>query len=393
MKKISALIFVILIIFGGEIVGAVELNGIDIHGFISQGYLLSDKNNALGNSEDGSFQFNEMGINFSREMTENLRLGIQIFSRDLGQFENNKVIVDWAYGDYHWKDRIGFRAGIIRQAHGLYNQTRDVDMLRTAILLPPGVYDESNRDYMSRIQGASVYGEIPMQSAGSLSYMFLIGSKHIDENGVLAKWVEAPGIYTVTDFNSGIFYNGKFEWRTPVRGLRIGASGTKSTDIQIDVRTKIPLGPVPVGTTLVVDVKEFYTYALSIEYIFKDLTLAAEHNMSLNDNDVNRIHPFGCYASAAYRFTDWFEAGAYYSVFYSDKDDKDGDALKKRGLQDYRAWQKDFALSTRFNVNENWSIKLEGHLIDGVGQLLSQENPDGFEKNWYLLAAKVTFNF
>ncbi len=393
MKKISALIFVILILFGGKTGSAIELSGIDIHGFISQGYLLSDKNNYLANSEDGSFQFNEMGINFSREMTENLRLGIQIFSRDFGQFENNKVIIDWAYGDYRWKDRIGFRAGIIRQAQGLYNQTRDLDMLRTAILLPPGVYDESNRDYMSRIQGASIYGEIPMQSAGSLSYMFLMGSKNIDESGIVAKWVESPGIYTVTDFNEGIFYNGKLEWHTPVRGLRIGASGTKATDIQIDVRTKIPLGKLPVGTNSVIDVTEYYTYALSIEYILKDLTLAAEHSMSKSDTEVNRIHPFGCYASAAYRFTDWFEAGAYYSVFYYDKDDKDGDAFKQRGLQDYRAWQKDFALSTRFNVNENWSIKLEGHVIDGVGQLLRQENPDDVGKNWYLFAAKVTFNF
>jgi len=393
MKRISAWICVILIVFGAKIVSAFESGGIDIHGFISQGYLYSNKNNYLGQSEKGSFEFNELGINFSKDMTENLRIGMQIFSRDFGQFENNKVIIDWAYGDYHWKDRIGFRAGIIRQAQGLYNQTRDVDMLRTAILLPPGVYDESNRDYISRISGASVYGEVPMASAGSLSYMFLAGTKNIDENGVVAKWVEAPGIYAVTDFEEGIFYNGKLEWHTPVRGLRIGTSGTKATDIQINVRTKIPLGKLPVGTNSVIDVMEYYTYTLSVEYIWKDLTLAAEHSMSKSYTDVKNIHPFGCYAGAAYRFTDWFEADAYYSVFYSDKDDKDGDALKKRGLQDYRAWQKDFVLSTRFNVNENWSIKLEGHLIDGVGQLLSQENPNGFEKNWYLLAAKVTFNF
>jgi len=36
-----------------------------IHGFISQGYLKSDHNDFLAETEKGSFQFNEMGLNFS----------------------------------------------------------------------------------------------------------------------------------------------------------------------------------------------------------------------------------------------------------------------------------------------------------------------------------------
>jgi hypothetical protein len=41
---------------------------------------------------------------------------------------------------------------------------------------------------------------------------------------------------------------------------------------------------------------------------------------------------------------------------------------------------------------------MEGHLMDGTGFCFPQDNrnPDGvleFEKNWYLLAAKMTFFF
>ena len=62
---------------------------VDIHGFISQGYLKSDQNNFLAETEEGSFQFNEMGLNFNQDVTHDLRIGIQFFSRDLGKNGND----------------------------------------------------------------------------------------------------------------------------------------------------------------------------------------------------------------------------------------------------------------------------------------------------------------
>ncbi|GBC63156.1 hypothetical protein DENIS_4149 [Desulfonema ishimotonii] len=32
-------------------------------------------------------------------------------------------------------------------------------------------------------------------------------------------------------------------------------------------------------------------------------------------------NPIGYYVGAAYRFTDWFELGAYYSEYYEDEDE------------------------------------------------------------------------
>ena len=106
------------------------------------------------------------------------------------------------------------------------------------------------------------------------------------------------------------------------------------------------------------------------------------------------VHQPESYAiSTSYRLTDWFERGAYYSIYYRDKDDKDGYSYEARGMPDHRAWQKEFTLSTRFHINEYCLFKLEGHLIDGTALVLSQDNPDGLDKNWFLFAAKVTFNF
>ena len=116
---------------------------VDIHGFISQGYLKTDKNNFLAETEDGTFEFNEMGINFSTNMMEKLRLGLQFFARDLGEEGNDDINIDWVFADYRYMDWFGFRVGIIKINMLFYNRSRDIDMLRTPIFLPHAIYHET----------------------------------------------------------------------------------------------------------------------------------------------------------------------------------------------------------------------------------------------------------
>lgn len=377
---------------------AVDLAGIDIHGFISQGFLWSDDNNYLADTEDGSFQFNELGVNLSKELTDQLRVGIQFFSRDMGPVDNNDVIIDWAYGDYRWRDWLGLRAGVIRQIQGLYNETRDFDMLRTTILLPQSIYNDIDRDFYGRLAGGSLYGIIPMGPAGSLSYNLLIGTKNLEEDSGISRWVESSGLFDVTGYDEGVFYNGSIVWQTPFEGLRVGATGVKTTDLQQDLKTAVPLGPIPAGATFTNDITEFYSYVFSAEYIWRELVVAAEYMKQKTSSEIPNFRstankPEAYYFSATYRFTDWLELGSYYSVYYTDDDDKNGDNFKARGLDDFRGWQKDFALSARFDINEYWVFKLEGHRIDGAAQVLPQDNPDGLEEDWFLFAAKLTFSF
>src|SRR5688572_6302511 len=57
-----------------------------IHGFVSPGFIASTHgNNFLAKTADrGSFEFAEMGINFTKPLAENLRAGMQLFTRKLG---------------------------------------------------------------------------------------------------------------------------------------------------------------------------------------------------------------------------------------------------------------------------------------------------------------------
>ena len=64
---------------------ALELSQLQIHGFASQGYLLSNHYEYLGAETDkGTVEFNEFGLNVMSNLTDRLRFGIQLLARDLG---------------------------------------------------------------------------------------------------------------------------------------------------------------------------------------------------------------------------------------------------------------------------------------------------------------------
>ena len=90
---------------------------------------------------------------------------MQLFSRDLGDAANNKINLDWAYADYRQWDWLGLRIGRVKLPIGLYNETRDMDMLRTCIVLPQGIYNELERDNLIALNGMGLYGHVDMKWA------------------------------------------------------------------------------------------------------------------------------------------------------------------------------------------------------------------------------------
>jgi len=194
MKKLILILIMIIITFAAWVgsAAAYEAGGVDIHGFISQGFLASSEYNYLAhNSTDGSFEYNEMGINFSKQLTDKLRIGAQFFSRDLGDAANNKVTLDWAYGDYRFKDWLGLRAGRIKMPVGLYNEIRDLDMLRTSIILPQGIYNDLVRDNNIALNGVGLYGNIGLGGVGGLEYQVLAGATNSDAESGIGKYTNA----------------------------------------------------------------------------------------------------------------------------------------------------------------------------------------------------------
>lgn len=420
MKKnilvLLAAIFTILLLVSN--VWAFDAGQVQIHGFLSQGFLQTDENNYLAETKDGTFQFNEFGINFSTELTDNLRVGVQFFGRDLGPEGNDEVKLDWAFMDYRWKDWMGLRIGKMKLDYALYNETREMDMLRTTVMLPQSIYAELWRDSFATIKGVGIYGTVPAALAGSFAYSAQIGVLPLsDEGGFAAAMEDSLSAYKldVTKMDSDYMYTLNLTWNTPLKGLRakyswyelqgFSVSGKVSGLIPYDLNRDGVISPgegLPISQ-MSYDTPVFRGYFVGLEYTIGDFILAGEFtdgdfNSRINLGYGNMARPplpsRGWYVSGSYRFNELFSAAVTYSDYIPNMYDEDGNQQVRAGNNDFEAWLKTWTLSTRFDFNDNWLLKLEASWNDGFGAYDSMANkPGDLEQYWWLFAAKATVSF
>ena len=167
-----------------------------------------------------------------------------------------------------------------------------------------------------------------------------------------------------------------------IEGLRIGGSVTGNS--------------WTVGSTIGNIDYNWDAFLLSLEYTIESLTIAVEYLQADNEASMaigeRSWTNEGYYGLLTYRLTNWLELGTYYSIYYDDKDDKDGDRFRETNRPEAMAWLKDFALSARFDINESWIFKLEGHYMDGLARNVEYDKVDP-DENWLLFGAKMTFSF
>lgn len=399
MKRLyyRLILVITFLLVAGNIPAVAE--GVDIHGFISQGYLKTDQNNYLAETDDGSFQFNEMGINFTTFATSKLKVGCQFFARDIGDVGNDEIYINWAFAEYTYKNWLRMRAGILKQAFSFYNPIRDFDSLRTSIFLPSATYNEWLRDGFDKMKGVELFGSLNLGSMGMLEYRFQAGVAPISLDSGTAKYltnISSSNLKTLTAANSDANYCGQFIWNTPLEGFRAGVSyiytslsyeGTIDIDLANYGRPGIVLTDIPISIDVTSDV-----YMFSLEYIFNNLKISFENywtigesksltsldpNPSKRDNDSKKPY----YISVGYRFNDWFEAAYYYSDYEGD-DDSAGDANEL----------VDHCLSLRFDINYNWIAKLEAHVMEGEFGVSADDDGHRYSE-WMLFAAKLSYAF
>jgi predicted porin len=181
---------------------------------------------------------------------------------------------------------------------------------------------------------------------------------------------------------------------TPIQGLRTGFSLCEAFGFAYDYRVNPPFGPGALRSE-----NDVIQTQYSLEYQLKSWTFQAEYKSqnvisqnTMGGNIIGRSRTRGdaWYLGAAYRFNKWLEAGSYYSESYSNVDNRSGDGTAVPS----DAFQKDLAVSLRFDPKPWWVIKLELHGISGTGLLYDHlSNPARNDAVWYMLAAKTTFSF
>ena len=372
---------------------------LSINGFLSQGYIKSSGNNFLGNSMDGSFQLNEVGLTINSTVNDNLRLGFQILSRDVGAEGNNDFQLDWAVADYRWQDWIGMRLGKVKLPIGLYNQSLVTDFLRPMVFLPQSIYDENKRTQIVGAMGGSIYGNISFGSKGDIDYQAYYGKVDFSEDSGHARGIQSlvnsftrkKGLGTISDFDAEnkYVYGGSLIYSPPLEGLRLGVSYfTGQTDFDFTIGTQTGSAR---GTS-----KDFVV--LSMEYSRLDWKFAMEYSEITGDREVMGFdipdgRSQGAYAQLCYHFFEPFVFSAIYDIFYADKRDRDGSNFVAQGQPDFLGWRKDIGVGVRWNITSQWNIKAEQHWVDGASLQLPLFNPQGVKKDWNYLVLKTSFNF
>lgn len=376
-----------------------DLRSVQLHGFVSQGAFISSSYNYLGRSKNGSVEFTEAALNASSEVADRLRVGLQLFARDIGPIGDYKISLDWAFLDYRWKEWLGVRAGRVKMPFGLYNEVNDVPGARLPILLPQSIYPVRSRDFLLALTGAAIYGSPLVGTAGAIDYQVFFGTIFLD----LGDSPQFIGAHTRRAGGAQVF------WRPPIEGLRIGPSFLNvkvDFDFQLDQMTIDQLimdGAVPADFDGRAQLRLHDANLLvgSVEYDIGRWLFAGEYSRQLihaettppglipeadADSDSERF-----YLLAAHRLREDLTVGGYASFQFRDVDNRSGEGLPVS----HTAYQQDYAATGRYDINEFWLIKLEAHLLRGTAALSQADNPGGTldEKNWGLFLAQTVLSF
>jgi hypothetical protein len=362
-----------------------ERLNLEVHGFVSFGYLRSWGNDWLGETDDGTFEFHETGANFIVRPMERLRIGAQLFSRDLGRYDNGRAELDWAYADYRFADGIGTQVGRYKYPLGLYNEVLDVDAARVAVFLPNSIYALRSRDLYLSADGAKVYGYIPA-GEGGFEYVVHAGGKHFDpDGGTVSYFSEVSGSDPdSTAIDADILFGAMVHWHTPIAGLGLRLSFASAHNFEVCTRVS--------GLESISTVEDYSQYVVSVIYEFGEWELASEYSRIWARNGESTVpaiayseplhdNRFGAYVSLTWHTLPWLDTYAALQVARPDSAHMD-------------AGRADSAvLAARVMPLPNWSIKAEVRHTHGTSGLTPQ--PDGSEPDsvWQALALKTTVDF
>jgi hypothetical protein len=244
--------------------------------------------------------------------------------------------------------------------------------------------------------GGELYGFVPLGPLGAFDYRLYGGTIFLDSTTLAS-----PGT-TVTSIDVPYVAGVRGMWVTPLDGLRLGGSlQILRLDLGLQLSPAAIAGLEAQGVVPPPGFNGALRYSLpvklgvaSVEYAAHDLLLAAEFSRWRVDYDLrppilagSHVTDTRWYVMASYRVTPWFSPGAYYAVRH------DG----SNGPEKRNNYQHDIAITTRYDITENWLLKLEGHFkrgtLDVSSALNYNQNNLNAPRDWGVFLAKTTAYF
>jgi hypothetical protein len=378
---------------------------VQVHGFVSQGYVRTSGNNwlSMNTNGDGSAAYTDMGLNMSSAVTDKLRVGAQVYDRNLGQLGQYHPQLDWASADYRFASWFGVRGGKVKTVLGLYNDTQDLDFLHTFALLPQSIYPTDLRDVNLAHLGGDVYGDIQLKdNLGTLSYTAFAGHRSDSIYDGYPLLLQSQGIYLKSQ--GGLQYGADLRWKTPIKGLLVGATRINQ-DITATGSSPNPLDPTGPLVPFTSTSKAEWTNQFYGQYVKGKLRIDSEYrryftNFGTDSGNINDAR--GWYVSGAYRIIKKLEVGSYYSRYTIESVYYGAIAAVEPSQTDTSLPQNhvyDKVITARVDINRFWNVKVEGHFMNGYGVstypdgFYPQVNPQGFQPNTDALVVKTSFHF
>lgn len=364
---------------------------LQIHGFLSQGFIHTSDNNFFGKTDDSiSTDFRELGINASYRILPELQIAMQVVWRDAGKTDDSNVRIDYglaSYNLYSSEDSLlTLRGGRVPTPLGLYNDTRDVASTRPSILLPQSIYFDVNRNLALSADGGYMYGE-HRTDYGDFSLNFgviiprmddpdfkntLVGSDPGEMEGDLS-WVLRAG----------------YEWESGLVKLAItyadfNADYNPSTDALFQAGSF-----------------RFNPLILSAQYNSEKWSLTGEYSLRRA-----QLRNFGAipdtvftgqsfYIQGTYRLTSSLEALVRYDELIWDMDDRKGLKLAQAapGITNHSRFAQDWTFGLRYEIVPALNFSAEYHRINGTGWLSNLENPQGTTQHWNMYTIMMSYDF
>jgi len=358
---------------------------LEAHGFASFGYLQTENNNWLGQTEDGTSEFWEAAANVIARPWDHVRIGAQLFARDLVKYDNGKPSLDWAYIDYRAMDAIGVQVGRFKLPLGLYNEALDIDSARASVFLPPSVYALRSRDLYISTDGAKVYGLLDIGGGGSLEYAGFGGTKEFSTDAGFATAVSELGVGDHIDDIAMDWQAGGFlHWHTPLDGLGLRLSGTYIDNFTVDALFTSS------GLTSYSRADYLFGFVSAI-YEMPTVTMVVEYSRLRGRGETtipsaSMVIPIidnrdGAYINATWHAANWLDCFVGLEGAWADAYDRDGT----------RAYT--WVAAVNLMPLSNWSLKAEFRDVYGELGIFKGDNPGGIDDHWQVLALKTTVDF
>lgn len=390
-----ALIPVLLLLHGLSI-AAQPWDGFQVHGFLTQGYVKTSSNKFFGDSEDGSLDFRELGVNLAYEPESNVRFAGQLLSRMAGEGSSNRPTADFLLVDFdlpiHANKAVQFQIGRVKNPFGLFNETRDVAFTRPGVMLPQGIYFDKVRSLLRSSDGLGV-SLLSFSNEFNVGLQLVVGDPLVDDN------LEAAFL--------GNRYDGRLE---PVGKSFVGRVSVSSANEKVVISTSLasarfkfephaydPLKEGLVDLSAAVFSLRFNAdkWSFTSEYLYEPVHW---RNFQGSAYEERKVQSDAFYIQFEYTINSVSDLFVRLEGSYFDKHDRNGRRLQESTLgiiPANAAYSRIKAIGGRWRFSRDLLIVAEYQKHKGTYVLNNLENPlsEPRDPDWDLFAISFSYRF